>query len=259
MKIIFVDDEIAAFRTLLPGLIDADLECKLFMDNPLAALDYVRNNDVAIAFLDICMPKVNGVELADQLLRERPDLKIVLISGYPQDESLLAAHFGDRLLGFCRKPFDRDSVLRCIRLATPGQRPKLFIRTFNGFDLFADGRAVYFPSSKSKELLALLVDANGSYVSLDTAVACLWEDKNAEHGKRLYRDAVCRLRLALSAAGLPSLVTFERAKAVLHKTGISCDYWDFLNGKGTFPGRYLPQYSWSVLTESFLQTLRQKD
>ena len=51
MKIIVVDDEMAALNTFLPNVVDSlNIECKMFMNSPRAALEYVRINKVDAAF-----------------------------------------------------------------------------------------------------------------------------------------------------------------------------------------------------------------
>ena len=38
---------------------------------------------------------------------------------------------------------------------------KIFVKTFDGFDVYVNGRLIYFPSSKAKEMLAVLVEKKG--------------------------------------------------------------------------------------------------
>lgn len=255
MKIIVVDDEIAALKTFLPSVLDdINVECKMFMSEPRAALEYVRKNKVDAAFLDIVMPEISGVDLAIRLTEVRPEIKIVFISAYPQREEEIAAQLSDSLVGFCYKPYTHEQLASLLsEIARGSAKPKLFLRTFDAFDLFVDGVAVNFSSTKAKELLALLTDANGSFVTMDTAIGNLWADKNSEYGKRLYRDAVCRLRLALKEVGAEHLVTFERARAVINTAAAECDMWTFIKEGGNFSGRYMPQYDWSIVTESALE------
>lgn len=255
MKIIVVDDELSALNTFLPGVIDnADIDCKMFMNSPRSALEYVRINAVDIAFLDIKMPEIDGVDLAERMLALNPRLKIVFVSAYAKDENAIVQRLKGRVAGFCHKPYSEESLRTFIALLNAQSvKPKLFLRTFDAFDLFINGVAVDFSSSKSKELLALLTDARGSYVTIDTAVGNLWADKNAELGKRLYRDAVCKLRLKLKELGAEELVTFERGRAVINTKAAECDMWDFVEKGGTFSGRYMPQYDWSIVTEAMLE------
>lgn len=255
MKIIVVDDELSALNTFLPNVVDnINIECKMFMGAPRAALEYVRINRVDVAFLDIKMPEIDGVDLAERMLILNPALKIVFISAYAKDEKAICERLNGKVAGFCHKPYNAEKVKRLLTsFYGDNPHPKLYLRTFDAFDLFADGVAVNFSSSKAKELLALLTDARGSYVSMDTAIGNLWADRNAELGKRLYRDAVCRLRLTLKETGAEELVTFERGRAVINTKAVTCDMWDFLENGGAFSGRYMPQYDWSIITESMLE------
>ena len=258
MKIIVVDDELSALNTFLPNVVDdMEVECKMFMNAPRSALEYVRVNKVDVAFLDIRMPEIDGIDLAERMLAVSPELKIVFISAYAKDEKAICERLNGKVAGFCHKPYSAESVKTLLAsLNAQGGKPKLYLRTFDAFDLFVGGVAVDFSSSKAKELLALLTDARGSYVTMDTAIGNLWADKNAELGKRLYRDAVCRLRLTLKSAGAEDLVTFERGRAVINTSLATCDMWEFLQSGGVFSGRYMPQYGWSIVTEAMLCQLK---
>ena len=258
MKIIVVDDELSALSTFLPSVLDdTDIECKMFMNEPRSALEYVRINQVDAAFLDVKMPEIDGVELAQRLIVVQPKIKIVFISAYAKEEQAICKRLNGKVAGFCHKPYSKESLKKIIAaLKAETDEPQLRIRTFDAFDLFINGVAVNFTSAKSKELLALLTDANGSYVTMDTAIGNLWADKNAELGKRLYRDAVCKLRLKLKELGADHLVTFERARAVINTKYATCDLWEFLKSGGVFSGRYMPQYDWSIVTEGVLEQMK---
>lgn len=257
MKIIVVDDEFSALCAFLPNVVDdMNIDCKMF-NSPRAALEYARITSVDAAFLDIKMPEINGVELAERMLNINPNIKIVFISAYAEDEEAISQRLGEKVVGFFHKPFSAQSLRTLLAsLNAQASKPKLFLRTFDAFDLFADGVAVNFSSSKSKELLALLTDAQGSYVTMDTAIGNLWADKNVELGKRLYRDAVCRLRLTLKSIGAEDLVEFGRGRAVVNTRLATCDLWDFVRNGGVFSGRYMPQYDWSIITEAMLEQMK---
>ena len=258
MKIIVVDDELSALNTFLPNVVDdLNVECKMFMNAPRAALEYVRINKVDVAFLDIKMPEIDGVDLAARMLGLNPELKVVFTSAYARDEKAICERLNGKVVGFCHKPYSAESVRTLLAsLKEETCSPKRYLRTFDAFDLFVNGVAVDFSSAKSKELLALLTDARGSYVTMDTAIGNLWADRNVELGKRLYRDAVCRLRLTLKENGAEELVTFERGRAVINTRFASCDMWDFIENGGIFSGRYMPQYGWSIVTESMLEQMK---
>lgn len=250
MKLIVLDDEISALNNFLPMITDTGFECSIFKDDPFAALDCVKNEKIDVAVLDVKMPKIDGITLAEKMIELDGNIKIIIVSGYSQDEKEIKNRIGKNLADILYKPYDVAAFNKI--LASVATKPKIFIKTFNGFDLFVNGKAVRFSSAKAKELLALLTDANGSYVQMETAVDYLWQNKDAEHGKNLYRDAVCRLRLTLQQNGIERLVRFERGCAIIDVERAQCDYWDILKNGGVFVSRYLPQYEWAVDTEAML-------
>lgn len=258
MKIIIVDDDIAALSTFLGHIIgDIYIEYKMFMDDPAAAISYIKQNHVDAAFLDINMQEMNGIALAEQFIALRPDIKIVFITGSICDKDDIAQRIGANLLGFCYKPYSHEMLISHIEKIKElsAVRRKAYIRTFGAFDLFVGGKAVRFSSTKSKELLALLTDRNGAQLSIGEAVSMLWPDKNAENGKRLYRDSVSRLRAALQSHGIAPLVSFSRGMCVINKDQAECDLWNFYDqGElGDFSGDYMPTYDWSMSTQRLLE------
>ena len=53
----------------------------------------------------------------------------------------------------------------------------IYIRTFGYFEVFVNGEALLIQNAKAKELLAILVDRRGVYVSQADLISCLWEDE----------------------------------------------------------------------------------
>ena len=88
MKIIAVDDEMEALKNFLVQIInDNRVEYKFFFYFSLDAISYCESNLVEGAFLDIRMPQINGVDLAEKLIEVNPRIQIVFITGYTYDET----------------------------------------------------------------------------------------------------------------------------------------------------------------------------
>lgn len=80
----------------------------------------------------------------------------------------------------------------------PGNKSKIWIRTFGTFDVFLDGVPIRFPSAKAKELLALLVDRRGGSLKAEQAIGYLWEDRAIDkQAMSNYRKVALRLQNAL--------------------------------------------------------------
>ena len=246
MKIVVVDDEIFALQSFLNEIIDCDVEYKFFKDDEGAVLDYVTKNPVDAVFLDIGMPSINGLILAEKIIDVRADIAIIFITGMP----ITAADLNDKVkantLGFLYKPYNADKLAEFLNIIKK-RTPILSVRTFDGFDCFVDGKPVMFSSAKSKELFALLIAYNGNSLTMTDAINHLWQNSDLEKAKILYRNAVFRLRKTLSEVGVVNCVNFGRAILTLDKTHITCDYWDFLQSEdGAYHGEFCKSYDWSV-------------
>lgn len=246
MKIIVVDDEITALQAFLSEIIGEDgVEYKFFKDSERDIIDYVCENNTDAAFLDIAMPNINGVELARKLIGLNRKIKIVFITGSDIKESDLPTDVAQNTSGFLYKPYDSAVLTRLLSEIRERTRV-LKVKAFGSFDCFIDGKIVRFSSAKSKELFALLIAYNGKSLTMSDAISQLWSDMEIEKSKKLYRDAVWRLRKTLSDICFPC-VEFQRALLFLDRSDISCDYWDFLSsGKGEYAGEFMKSYDWSV-------------
>lgn len=81
---------------------------------------------IDVLVTDWRMPDLNGDELARQLLLDRPELKIILMSGHPDAAEVIASFAKDQAL-FLRKPFSParlvESITRLLDLPDkPGER-----------------------------------------------------------------------------------------------------------------------------------------
>lgn len=254
LKIIAVDDEISALHVILNEIIELhNIECHFFKDDEQRITDYIASNRVDAAFLDINMPNVNGLELAEKLADISPELRFVFITGLAEDVNSLSDKVKKRTAGFLYKPFDRAELLKY--LSEIGGATEMTVKTFGSFECFIGDEIVSFSSAKSKELFALLITYRGKSLSMTDAISQLWPDHDVEKAKKLYRDAVWRLRKTLRDAGF-NCVTFGRANLSLIKDNIRCDVWNFLDGeKSLYGGEFLKNYEWSITYQSILDTL----
>ena len=85
MKIILIDDEpliLEELSYLCEKHKDIEI-CGKFV-NPKQALQYVAGHPVDFAFCDIRMPGITGLELLDQMHKEKPDLQAAFVTAYDQ-------------------------------------------------------------------------------------------------------------------------------------------------------------------------------
>ena len=83
--------------------------------NARAALDMLRNNSgIDLLFSDIGLPGMNGPELVREALQLRPQLKILLTTGYAQDKTIELSRSEPGVL-LIAKPFGRAELAQKIR------------------------------------------------------------------------------------------------------------------------------------------------
>ena len=83
MRIMAVDDEILALEDFEDTCRDLGISDEIVkFNNPLDALGFVATNKVDIAFLDIEMPVVKGIELAKRIKAINRNVRIIFATSY---------------------------------------------------------------------------------------------------------------------------------------------------------------------------------
>lgn len=77
-----------------------------------AALEH--RDEIQLMVTDVVMPYMNGRELAEQLLTQLPDLKILFTSGYPAD-TIIRSGIVNATANFLEKPYLLDDLARAVR------------------------------------------------------------------------------------------------------------------------------------------------
>lgn len=80
------------------------------------ALDLMEGNRFRVAFLDAKLPDMEGMELAGQIRKRDPAVRIMMISGYfyRDDDAVQKAVAKGLINGFIGKPFNHDEILKAV-------------------------------------------------------------------------------------------------------------------------------------------------
>src|SRR5436189_3801154 len=109
LSLLVVDDD-ASIRRVFREIVAPREEIELHeAKNAEEALDLLRTRVFDVAFLDVRMPVLGGIELLEQLKRERPWLEVVMVTAHGTIESAVRA----MKLGasdFLSKPFKLNQV-----------------------------------------------------------------------------------------------------------------------------------------------------
>jgi CheY-like chemotaxis protein len=113
--VLLVEDS-GVVRDVVACMLESDGLTVLQAPGGEEALALARQGDAPIDLLltDIVMPGMSGVELADRLERERPDLRILFMTGYAEEvvvrEEILGKH--RECIG---KPFTQEQITKRVR------------------------------------------------------------------------------------------------------------------------------------------------
>jgi PAS domain S-box-containing protein len=105
--VLLADDEPDVLESTadLLRMLGFDVETALDGTDALAAFE-ARPQGFRVALLDLTMPRMGGREAASRIQSSRPDLPILLTSGYAESEAMAGA----RNMRFLRKPFLADEL-----------------------------------------------------------------------------------------------------------------------------------------------------
>lgn len=248
MKIVVIDDEKAALN--LVRIMLRTLPQAVFTEgftNPAEGVEYVSAHRTDVVFLDIEMPRMDGMEAARRLLELEEPPYIVFVTSHAE----YALPAWDVAVGYVLKPFSRQKIAevldRCLLLPGRNRQDKnIRIRCFPRFSIAIDGKPAEFQSRRARELLAYLVMREGSWVMTGDIVYEFFGDTDEQRGKNNYNVVAYRLRTSLKDFGVPELVEFEYGRCRLKSEMVSCDYYDYLKGcRDLFHGSFLEEYSWA--------------
>jgi len=262
MNIIAVDDEYFALisieHSIKKALPDAELTC---FDSPGKAISYAKVIEVNLAFLDIEMAGMNGLQLAKNLKEIYPKTNIVFTTGHPQ---YALDAYEIHASGYLMKPVSDKAIAEALDyLFHPVAQPvkkRIRIQTFGNFEIFVDDKPLAFSRSKTKEMLAYLVMQRGARCSNNEVVAVIWKNRHDSPAlQNQYRHLVMDLKKTLSAVDAENILDKQRGSLAVLPESFSCDLYDFLasdvNAVNRYMGEFMSQYSWAEFTNTFLEKI----
>lgn len=175
MKTILVDDmllDLQLFELKCADMPDFEIVGK-FTD-PNAAIEYAAGHVVDFALLDIDMPGMDGIHLAQALRRLRSDIIIVFATAHPKFAVEALKMKADYIIF---KPFDREDiadVMERAKLLRRRQCKRIHFHTFGAFDMLVDGEPVHFRSGQGQGADGLVRVSGRRPVSIHEIVENLW-------------------------------------------------------------------------------------
>lgn len=258
MNVIYVDDEpmqIKNFCLTTEGMKRIDsLET---FENGQDALEWAKEHTVDVAFLDIEMPVINGIELAKKLKEINQNSRIIFVTAYGQ---YALDAFGVDAIGYLLKPYTGEDVEKELTKAYYVRdipKTQIQIKTMPNLQIWVDGNPLILGQTKQVELLAYFIDRGEEGVSKLDAMETLWMGYSTES---VYWTTMSRLKSMLDEAGISNLIV-SKGQAKYINTGIvDCDLYRMLSGDESaindYNGKYLEEYVWAAERKKQLDRIK---
>jgi two-component system, sensor histidine kinase len=114
-KLLYIDDEIHNLTTLEIALRKS---FNVFtLDNPIEALDVIAKEDIPLVITDQRMPGMTGLELARKINTQHPDIIIIILTAFDDNETMLEAINQGGIFRYLLKPWDLKDLRQTIKSA----------------------------------------------------------------------------------------------------------------------------------------------
>ena len=262
MTILAVDDKKEALKRIA-GIVEElrpDAELYTFTSS-LDALAKARETEVDTAFISVRMQELSGLDLGQYLKDLYPAVNLIFLSDekeYAFDAIALRAS------GYLLKPAEKTAVqTEFAQLRYPEDvknRKRVFAQTFGNFEFFVDGKPVAFKYTRTKEIIALLVNNRGAQTTNGEIIASLWEDDGDPEKKASYLSNLRQdLQNTLNKLKLNGLILKQRGSLAIDTKKIECDMYDWIDKKQEsryhYLGDYMNQYSWAEYVHAELDEI----
>ncbi len=264
VKILAVDDEYLALQLLTETLRRVLPDAELFPCSKASeALSCAETNTFDIAFLDVRMRSMTGLELVRKLRDIYPKTNIIFVTGYDE-------YAGDAMRlhasGYIEKPVTEEKIrqeLKYLRDPIPEEKPHSLLRIncFGNFEVFLPGgEPLHWERSKSKECFAYLVSRCGATCTVRELAGILFEDRPYDRRQANYmRKIISVMAQVLKRAGAEKVLNKGFNTFAVHPEFLDCDYYRFRQGNADvvkqYQGEFMRQYSWAEFTTGYLDQI----
>ncbi|MDP5275270.1 response regulator [Chengkuizengella axinellae] len=217
LKVMIVEDELPILG-LMERVIQENKHLSIIggYTNPAEALDHFLSKKPDVVFLDIEMPKMNGLDLAEKMLKVNENIQIVFTTAYQQYAlDAFKVHAVDYLL----KPITPEAINRItnrlikthnLLMGKPenaDENERVSIYCFGTFEVrTTSGSVIKWPTKKTEELLAYFLMNSNQTISKWKLVDLFWSDMDESRAIHNLHNTIYLLKKALKENGILILI-----------------------------------------------------
>lgn len=254
-RVILIDDEESALdilEILLKQIGNVEIAGRYV--NPQEALEEIRRDIPDAVFLDIEMPGMNGIELAEQILDINETVEVIFITAYNEYAvKAFEIHSLDYILKPVLKERLKKTMDRLIRIKSQHQQEEkkeqfLSIKCFGNFEVSINEKkkeSLKWKTSKVKEVCAYLVHNKGNHVERDSIIEAVWPNTDYEKAKINLYTTISYLRKTFLAAGYNNIIEQNQNGYKMNLKEVFLDTNEFeklFNRKETISAQNIDRY-----------------
>lgn len=249
MRILAVEDDVTLLKHLSNRIHEVLPKAEILaFDNTDDALAVLPQKELHIAFLDVRIGQMNGVDLAKYMKAIYPGCDIVFCAEHGE-YAVQAFELGasDYLL----KPITKEKIEHALSQLRQTDMSMvtnqgLYLRCFGEFEVFYQGEPLTSLTKRSKELLAYLVDKAGAVCTSADISNTLFRTSSDSYFRVVKKNLID----SLTEIGQKHILINAWGKLGVNRNEVSCDYFDYLDGRpgvfNQYKGTYMSQYGWAL-------------
>lgn len=208
-QVLIVDDDAAVRGVVAKVLANCGCICRMAGSGE-EALHVLQRGPADVVFIDVNMPTMSGLELAERLSRDHPDTALVMLTGMTQFDTALAA-IQSGAADFVAKPFKTGDLVRAHARAV--ERRETMLKARRSAEL---EREVTRQASALAHSLAESATTASGLVDAFLLALRARSETSAAHA---YRVAELSVRIGQSLDLPPRELEVLRRAALLHEVG----------------------------------------
>lgn len=237
LRAVLVDDELPNLQ-LLKMFLEKSGQVQIIdtFTEPLGVIENIAKLNPDVAFLDIEMPEMNGLELASKLSELNSELMIVFITGYSQ---YALEAFQVNALNYILKPVSEKKINQCVTrlLSLKGMRQKVSfissearINCLSNFEVYGHNGLIKWPTRKVEELFAYFIIYHNERIEGEVLGEELWPEGEPKKVKTNLHTSLYRLRKTLREEHIPLEIISEKGGKGIYCSqfgDVTCDFFQF--------------------------------
>lgn len=237
IRVIIMDDEPLSLLNMEKKLNEFNfIKVVKVFSNATELLNDEQTLDFQVAFLDVEMPGLNGLEIAKILTTRNPNVHIVFTTAH-RDYAVQA--FELQSIDYLLKPISLSRLemtieriqertqLKNSQLASAQPvTPSLNIQCFGGFTVYHDNKVVHWRTIKTKELFAFLFSNLHIQVHRDIILDTIWAETEYQKARVQLHTTVSYLRTTLNSLGYKNVLNYANECYILQLNDFQCDVFE---------------------------------